>query len=83
MFEFDIAGLDTYFLPNLAVGQPSNNMDLSDIEISLGIIIILSLGICIEKKPQQIRENIYMFIFYSRITVSEAHCCIINHRWFV
>ena len=32
-------GLDTYFLPNLAVGQPSNNMDLSEIEFFLAIII--------------------------------------------
>ena len=33
-------GLDTYFFPNLAVGQPSNNMNLSEIEISLGIMTI-------------------------------------------
>ena len=32
-------GLDTYFFLNLAVGQPSNNMDLSEIEIYLGIMI--------------------------------------------
>ena len=36
------AGLDAYFFPNLAVGQPSNNMDLSEIEIYLGIMIIVS-----------------------------------------
>ena len=35
-------GLDIYFFPNLAVGQPSNNMDLSEIEIRLGRIIIIS-----------------------------------------
>ena len=33
------SGLDTYFFLNLAVGQPSNNMDLSEIEIYLGIMI--------------------------------------------
>ena len=37
------AGLDTYFFLNLAVGQPSNNMDLSEIEIYLGIMIIFFL----------------------------------------
>ena len=33
-------GLDTNFFPNLGVGQPSNNTDLSEIEIYLGMIII-------------------------------------------
>ena len=33
-------GLDAYFFPRLAVGQPSNNMDLSEIEIYLGMMII-------------------------------------------
>ena len=33
------SGLDTYFFLNLAVGQPSNNMDLSEVEIYLGIMI--------------------------------------------
>ena len=32
-------GLDAYFFPNLGVGQPSNNIDLSVIEIYLGMII--------------------------------------------
>ena len=36
-------GLDTYFFLNLAVGQPSNNMDLSEIEIYLGMMIIFFL----------------------------------------
>ena len=36
-------GLDTYFFLNLAVGQPSNNMDLSKIEIYLGMMIIFFL----------------------------------------
>ena len=36
----DQAGLDTYYFLNLAVGQPSNNMDLSEIEIYLGMMII-------------------------------------------
>ena len=26
-------GLDAYLFPNLAVGQPTHNMDLSEIEI--------------------------------------------------
>ena len=34
------SGLDTYYFLNLAVGQPSNNMDLSEIEIYLGMMII-------------------------------------------
>ena len=34
------AGLDTYFFLNLAVGQPKNNMDLPEIEIYLGMMII-------------------------------------------
>ena len=34
------SGLDAYFFPMLAVGQPSNNMDLSEIEIYLGMMII-------------------------------------------
>ena len=37
------SGLDTYFFLNLAVGQPSNNVDLSEIEIYLGIMIIFFL----------------------------------------
>ena len=39
---FCLTGLDTYFFPSLAVGQPSNYMDLSKIEIHLGIMIVLS-----------------------------------------
>ena len=42
MCIFVVTGLDTYFFPNLAVGQPSNNMDLSEIEICLRIIIIFA-----------------------------------------
>ena len=38
-----ISGLDTYLFLNLAVGQPSNNMDLSEIEIYLGMMIIFFL----------------------------------------
>ena len=33
-------GLDTYFFPNLAVGQPSDNMDLSEIDFYLGKMMI-------------------------------------------
>ena len=40
LFVRDVTpGLDTYFFPNLAVGQPPNNMDLSEIEIYLGMMI--------------------------------------------
>ena len=38
--EENFAGLDAYFFPNLAVGQPSDNMDLSEIEIYLGMMMI-------------------------------------------
>ena len=34
------SGLDTNFFLNLSVGQPSNNMDLSEIEIYLGTMMI-------------------------------------------
>ena len=37
-------GLDAYFFPSLAVGQPSSNMDLSEIKIYLGMIITLFFG---------------------------------------
>ena len=40
---YTYAGLDTYFFLNLSVGQPSNNMDLSEIEICLGTMIIFFL----------------------------------------
>ena len=43
MVSFSGPGLDTYFFLSLAVGQPSNNMDLSEIEIYLGIMIIFFL----------------------------------------
>ena len=42
IYAYLVSGLDTYFFPNLAVGQPSNNMDLSEIEIYLGIMMIFS-----------------------------------------
>ena len=63
------AGLDTYFFLNLAVGQPSNNMDLSEIEICLGIIMIFSFGICIIRKENKIsgRTYICLFVFHFRI----------------
>ena len=38
------AGLDAYFFPSLTVGQPSNNMDLSEIEIYMGMMMILFLA---------------------------------------
>ena len=39
-FSHDVhSGLDAYFFPNLGVGQPSTNIDLSEIEIYLGMII--------------------------------------------
>ena len=36
----DFTGLDANFFPDLGVGQPSNNIDLSEIEIYSGMIII-------------------------------------------
>ena len=76
------AGLDTYFLPNLAVGQPSNNMDLSEIEIFLGIIIVLFFfAFVMEKKTTNKSGRTYICLFfYYRINVTEVHCRLINHR---
>ena len=53
------AGLDTYFFLNLAVGQPSNNMDLSEIEIYLGRMIIFFL---FNKKSGR-TVSVYLFLF--------------------
>ena len=55
MLELNRAG--RYFYPNLAVGLPSNYMDLSEIEIHSGMMIILFFlsSVCL--------------LFYSRITV--------------
>ena len=68
-------GLDVYFFLNLSVGQPSNNMDLSEIEICLGTIIIFFLF----RKKNRGKLYICIFNFYFKITVSEAHCHMINH----
>ena len=38
--DYTHSGLDTYFFPNLGVWQPSDNIDLSEIEIYMGMIII-------------------------------------------
>ena len=70
-----IAGLDTYLFLNLSVGQPSNNMDLSEIEIYLGTIMIFFRF----RKINRGELYICIFIFYFKITMSEAHCHIINH----
>ena len=77
-----MTGLDTYFFLNLAVGQPSNNMDLSEIEICLGIIMIFSFGICIIRKENKyLGEHIYVFFFFiSGFTVPEARCRMRNHQ---
>ena len=55
------AGLDTYFFPNLAVGQPSNNMDLSEIEIYLGIMMIFSFFVFVMKKKTN-RWKLWSFV---------------------
>ena len=47
-------GLDAYFFLNLAVGQPSNNMDLSEIEIYLGIMITSSFFSCDQAALQMV-----------------------------
>ena len=68
-------GLDTYFFLNLSVGQPSNNMDLSEMEIYLGTMMIFFLF-----RIKNWRElYICIFNFYFKITVSETHCHILNH----
>ena len=58
-----ITGLDTYFFPNLSVGQPSNNMDLSEIEIYLGTMMIFFL---FRKKIGENCISVYS-IFISRL----------------
>ena len=65
-------------LPNLTVGQPSNNLDLSGIEIYLGMMLILTF--VLKKKPNlgELWSSV-CFLFYFRITVSEARCHIIYH----
>ena len=65
-FNTPVSGLDTYFFLNLAVGQPSNNMDLSEIEICLGIIVNFFLAFVI-KKQISMRIYIYICLFYFRI----------------
>ena len=74
------AGLDTYFFPNLEVGQPSNNIALSEIEISLGIMTMLSFYVFVTKNNKSAKTLIIcMFAFYFKIAVSEALFHIINH----
>ena len=75
----DQPGLDTYFFLNLSIGQPSNNMDLSEIEIHLGTMIIFFLFRKKKKSGRTVYLYICIFNFYFKITVSEAHCHIINH----
>ena len=72
-------GLDAYFFPNLAVGQPSNNMDLSEIKIYLGMMIIIFF---LQWKKITNREELWSsacLLFNFRITVSETYCHMINH----
>ena len=57
-------GSTLIFFLNLAVGQPSNNMDLSEIEICLGMIMIFSFGICIIRKEKKISGRTYICFFY-------------------
>ena len=65
-----LSGLDTYFFRNLSVGQPSNNMDLSEIEIYLGTMIISFLF----RKINRGELYICIFNFCFKITVCETHC---------
>ena len=58
MFLWLKAGLDAYFFANLGVGQPSNNIDLSEIKIYLGRII--HVFFCNGKKSG--RSYIYIYI---------------------
>ena len=65
------SGLDTYFFPNLAVGQPSNNVDLSEIEICLGILIIISFWHL--KKKTNLGEHMYVcFLFQDLLCLKNA-----------
>ena len=77
----DIPGLDAYFSLNLAVGQPSNNMDLSEIEIYLGIMITFSFFWYLKWKNNKPVKTliICMFTFPFKIAVSEARFHNINH----
>ena len=73
-----IPGPDAYFVPSLTVGQPSNNMDLSEIKLYLGIMIKLSFFAFVMKNNKSGTTLIIcMLIFYCRIALSEAHCHII------
>ena len=57
------AGLDTYFFPNLGVGQPSNNTDLSEIEIYLGMIIIFFVAMKKYKNRGEIWSYVSLLLF--------------------
>ena len=57
--NFHYSGLDTYFFLNLAVGQPSNNMDLSEIEIYLGMMIIFFLF-----RKKKSGRTVYLYIYF-------------------
>ena len=73
--KFHTPGLDTYFFLNLAVGQPSNNMDLSAIKIYLGILIIFSFfAFHFKMKNKKSRCTLYF-----RIIVFETRCHVTNH----
>ena len=72
-------GLNTNFFPNLGVGQPSNNTDLSEIEIYLGMIIIYIYILQWKNKKSGRTLIIYIFIFISRFTVPEALTLSISH----
>ena len=69
------AGLDAYFFTNLGVGQPSNNMDLSETKIYLGSIIYVFFAM--RKSRRTLIINI--FILISRFTVFKEPCHVINH----
>ena len=68
-------GLDAYFFINLGVGQPSNNMDLSETKIYLGSIIYVFFAM----KKSWRTSIINIFILISRFIVFKEPCYVINH----
>ena len=65
-------GLDTYFFPNLGVGQPSNNIDLSEIEIYLGMIIIIFCHEMNKKNRGEFLSYVSLFSFQDLLCPKHA-----------
>ena len=63
------SGLDTYFFPNLGVGQPSNNIDLSEIEIYLGMIITFFVAMKKYKNRGEIWSYVSLVLFQDSLEV--------------